>query len=118
MVNSRNKGKSGELELAHELERLWGVSARRGQQFSGSPESPDVVTGLPGLHIECKRTETLRLYDALAQCKRDAGPDEIPVVCHRRNRGRWIAVVELGRLLDLANLLARHLQKRNVPPSE
>ena len=67
MVNSRNKGKAGELELAHELTRILGCEARRGQQFSGSPDSPDVMTNLPGLHIECKRVERFNLYDALAQ---------------------------------------------------
>ena len=118
MVNSRNKGKAGELELAHELTRLLGVDARRGQQFSGSPDSPDVRTNLPGLHIECKRVERFNLYDALAQSARDAGPDEIPIVCHRRNRTKWVVIVELDRLTDLANLLERHLQKRRIVPPD
>ncbi len=105
MTNSRTKGASGERELARELARVLGCRARRGQQYSGSPDSPDVVTDIPGIHIECKRTETLRLYDALAQARRDAGTDEVPVVIHRRNRGKWIVILELEDLPVLAHLL-------------
>jgi Holliday junction resolvase len=43
-INSRAKGARAERECAKELERLFGCSARRGQQFSGSSDSPDVVT--------------------------------------------------------------------------
>lgn len=103
-INSRNKGKRGELELAAYL-REHGFLARRGQQFKGSPESPDVL-GLPGHHVECKRVEALSLYNALAQAARDAGSDEIPLVAHRRN-GRshhplpWVAILKLDDYLNL-----------------
>ncbi len=41
-VNSRQKGARGERQWRDEL-RAHGFQARRGQQFSGPPESPDVV---------------------------------------------------------------------------
>lgn len=108
-INSRNKGASGERELAHELERVLGCSARRGQQFSGGPDSPDVVTNIPGIHIECKRTERFNLYAAMEQSTRDAGENNIPVVCHRSNRKDWVVVV---RLDDLPRLLNRLLEDK------
>jgi hypothetical protein len=40
---SRQKGKRGEREAAAELGQLLGVDARRGVQYQGGPESPDVV---------------------------------------------------------------------------
>ena len=67
---SREKGKRGERELASKL-REFGYNARRGQQYCGANGDADVV-GLPGMHIEVKRTERLHLYDALDQSKRDA----------------------------------------------
>ena len=91
---SRNKGKVGERELAHELTRVLGVSARRGVQFRGSPDSPDVIADIPGVHIECKRTERFRLYEALEQAVEDAGAN-VPVVLHRQNRQPWVAVIRL-----------------------
>ncbi len=103
---SRNKGKVGERELARELARVFGVAARRGVQFQGGPDSPDVVTDIPDVHIECKRTERFRLYEALEQAVEDAGVQKIPVVCHRRNKKPWVAVVRLDDLPRLATILS------------
>lgn len=97
---SREKGKRGERELAKELQKL-GIDARRGMQFSGSPDSPDVVTSIKGIHIECKRVEKLQLYPSLAQAASDAGDDKIPIVAHRRNRHPWIVALYLDDLLEL-----------------
>lgn len=100
MTNSRAKGCRGELELAHWLTDR-GHPARRGQQYSGSPDSPDVICpSLPGVHLEVKRTECLRIHEAVAQAVNDAG-DKVPVVAHRRNRGEWLAVLRLADLLTL-----------------
>lgn len=98
-MNSRDKGKRGELELAGEL-RKHGFEARRGQQYSGANGDPDVI-GLPGIHIECKRTEKFALYDALAQAKADARADELPVVMHRKNRCEWVVVQPLADWIEM-----------------
>ena len=99
-MKSKRKGKVGERELAKELTRLFGVEASRGVQYQGSPDSPDVV-GLPGIHVECKRAETIRLYEAVAQAVDEAG-DNIPIVCHRTSRHPWLVTVRLEDLPDLA----------------
>ena len=157
---SRDKGASGERELARKLSRLLGVEARRGYQYRGgpgryerqrvgasapgqkdavrketadsvnqqgryerqrvgasapgqedavrketavdmNPGEPDVVADIPDVHIECKRTERLRLYDALEQAIGDAG-QKVPVVMHRQNRKPWVAIVRLEDLPKLA----------------
>ena len=86
-MNSRDKGKRGELEAAHLLKE-YGYDARRGQQYAGSNGDPDVV-GLPDIHLEIKRVEKLNIDDALSQSVRDAREDEVPVVMHRKNRTEW-----------------------------
>ena len=101
-ARSRRKGAVGERELASWL-RERGYAARRGQQFLGGLDSPDVVCPDIPFHFECKRTERLSLYPAMAQAVTDAG-DKVPVVAHRRNRGEWLAVL---RLEDLIALLER-----------
>jgi Holliday junction resolvase len=98
-MNSRAKGKAGELELAAFL-RDHGIEARRGVQFSGGADSPDVVTDLPNIHIECKRTESAGLYGWLGQAIRDAG-DKMPVVFHRRNNCKWVVVMRAEDFLKL-----------------
>jgi len=98
---SRDKGASGERELARELSRLLGVEARRGCQYHGGPGSPDVAADIPDIHIECKRTERFRLYEALEQAIGDAG-EKVPIVAHRQNHKPWVVVVRLDDLPKLA----------------
>ena len=102
---SREKGKRGEREFAIYL-RSHGYDAHRGVQYQGGPESPDVI-GLPGVHIEVKRTEQLRLYDWLEQAKNDAGP-KIPLIAHRKNNQDWVAILPMDdfmRLYELAHMV-------------
>lgn len=99
--HSRNKGKRGELEAAKEIARLFGVDAHRGRQFHGRDDAPDICTGVPGVHFEVKRTESLSVYTALSQAIEDAG-ESVPVVLHRRNGQEWLAIVRLEDLPRLA----------------
>ena len=69
-MNSRRKGKEGELSLARKL-REYGYDCRRGQQYSGA-------------------------YDAIAQAKHDAREGETPVVMHRKDRCGWLVTLELA----------------------
>lgn len=93
----------GELELAAVF-REHGFDARRGQQFHGGSDSPDIVVpALPGFHFEGKRVEAGNLYKWLAQAKRDAGK-KVPVVAHRKNKEEWVAILPLH---DFLNLLQR-----------
>ena len=106
-MNSRSKGKAGELEAAHFLSELFKLAVRRGQQFKGGADSPDVV-GLPGLHLEVKRVEKLNVENALRQAAREASPVECPVVLHRSNRTPWkftLYADDLLRFLDAAGAL-------------
>lgn len=84
---SRDKGKRGERLLASFL-RDEGYECRRGVQYAGGPDSPDVI-GLPGIHIECKYVNRLNIHDALKQSIRDAKEGEIPVVFFKRDREDW-----------------------------
>lgn len=98
-MNSRNKGKRGELELCHWLKEH-GVDAHRGVQYEGSSGSPDVVSELP-VHIEVKRVERLNLRSAVAQASRDAAGQKPWMVAHRWNNGEWLAIVPLEFLVEL-----------------
>ncbi len=104
---SRQKGKRGEREAAAELGALLGCDARRGVQYQGGPDSPDVVLEGIALHVECKRTETLNLYSAIEQAKKDAPQGSVPLVWHRRNGRQSVVIVETSRLIDLARELMR-----------
>jgi Holliday junction resolvase len=98
-MNSRNKGKVGEREFAALL-REHGFDARRGQQFAGGTDSPDVVSAaLDWLHIEVKRVQHLNLAEACAQASRDAGGKPW-IVAHRKNRGPWFITLDSDTLYE------------------
>lgn len=98
-INSRQKGARFERTLASNL-REHGYDCRRGQQYSGANGDADVV-GLPGLHIEAKAVERLNLYDAMAQSKRDARPEEIPVVMHKKNNCKILVTMDLDDFMEI-----------------
>lgn len=104
-MNANRKGKVGERELAKFFREHGFSDARRGQQYQGSADSPDVV-GLPGHHVECKRVEALSLYAAYDQAVRDSGPGDVPLVAHRKDGTPhhpkpWLAILSLEDYLLL-----------------
>lgn len=108
MINSRQKGARAEREAAKVWSELVGCEARRGQQFSGGTESPDVVTSMEAIHLEVKRVERGNPYGWMEQAVRDAGP-KLPIVLHRRNGEDWLAIVRLADVPRLAQEVGRQV---------
>ena len=103
---SKRKGAAGEREAAEKLNEVLGTRFHRGRQYHGGPESPDLAGDVPGLHVEVKRTEKLRLWEAVRQARADASVDQVPIVMHRASRKPWVVIVEadlLIRLLDVVD---------------
>lgn len=99
MKNSRRKGKEGELELSRKL-KDHGFECRRGQQYCGANGDADAI-GLPGIHIECKRVESLNIYKDMEQAKNDAPDCELPAVFHRKNNKGWLVTMEFDDWIKL-----------------
>lgn len=101
-MNSREKGKRGERRWRDVLRAAGFEKARRGVQFSGSPDSPDVACPeLPGIHFEVKAVEALNIWRAMAQSIADAGAQKIPIVAHTRNRSGWLVTMRAEDWLAL-----------------
>jgi Holliday junction resolvase len=111
MVNSKQKGKRGELELANVLKK-WGYDCHRGQQFKGTPDSPDII-GLPGIHIECKRVQALNLDKAMEQATNERKPSEWPTVFHRKNGQPWMVTMRLDDWMVLYLHYRQHQGRLN-----
>lgn len=107
---SRDKGKRGEQELAAQLRELGLDGVYRSRQYCGSATSADLL-GVPGVHVEVKRCETLSLYKAYEQAKRDIGnADDIPAVFHRRNGKPWIVIIGLEDWTTFYQSYIHHLE--------
>lgn len=93
MTNSRAKGVRGELEWRDYL-REHGIDARRGRQYAGHEDAPDVVSALDEwFHAEVKRVEALNVGRAVEKAEEDCGPSRVPYVAHRRNRKPWLVTL-------------------------
>jgi len=95
---SQSKGGRGERELV-ELAKSAGFHHARRNFASGAVGGGD-VTGITGLHVEVKRTERFRLWDAWAQATGDCPSGFDPVVFTRRNGSAWLAVVDADVFLN------------------
>lgn len=99
-AKSQRKGRAGELELVALLNG-YGVPAEPGKAASyGS--TPD-VTGVPGLHVEVKRSERLNILEAMRQAVRDAEKfgDGLPAVFHRKNRAPWLVTMRIEDFMEV-----------------
>lgn len=105
-TNSRQKGKTGELEVAKILREFGYEDARRGQQYCGTSGDADVV-GVPGIHIEVKRRERMDLTSWYQQSCDDANFDEVPVVVHRKSREKWMVSLSFEDFLMLLSASER-----------
>lgn len=88
-INSKQKGKNGELEFVKKCKEYGFKDARRSQQFAGINNDADVV-GLPDIHVEVKRVERLNIDNAMEQAQRDKKEEELAIVAHRKNNKEWL----------------------------
>lgn len=91
----REKGKRGEREFAAFC-REHGYDVRRTAQYRGNTGAAGDVEGLPGIHVEVKRTETLRVWEYMNQAIHDAntaGKGAIPIVSWRKSNYPWLVIM-------------------------
>jgi len=101
MVNSKRKGAAFERTLAGKF-RDYGYKARRTAQYCGNTGDASDVVGLAGIHIEAKHQEQMRLYDWMAQAKRDSAKSgNLPAVFHKKNHAEILVTMTLDDWMKL-----------------
>ena len=100
MTNSKQKGARYERELASDF-REYGYDARRTAQYCGNTGDAADVIGLPYIHVEAKHQEQFRIYDWVAQAKRDCNGEKIPAVFFRKNNCKTLVCMELDDWMKL-----------------
>ena len=99
--SAQAKGRRAEIELANYLRENGYPEARAGAPLNYGTQ-PD-VTGIDGLHIECKRHERLEINKWYNQASEDAArmQDGKPAVIYRQNRKQWMIVLSLSDFLSM-----------------
>jgi hypothetical protein len=109
MVNGNQKGKRGERDARDHVTEVLGLDkgqVYRSQQYCGKGGDSADIVGIPGVHMEVKRTEKLNLYKALDQAISDSKENNIPIVLHRKNRREWVVIVRLTDIPKLTTTLS------------
>ena len=99
-INSKQKGKTGELQVVNLFKEYGFDKARRSQQYAGINNDADVV-GMKDLHIEVKRVERLNIHEAIEQCHRDKKESELGTVIHRKNNKEWLVTMKFDEWMEL-----------------
>ena len=101
-VNSKQKGARFERLLASKFRDFGFSESRRTAQYCGNTGDASDVVGLPGIHVEAKHQETMRLYEWMSQAKRDAeGTGRLPAVFHKKNNANILVTMELDDFMNL-----------------
>jgi len=102
-MNSKDKGKRNERELASILFHMGGWAARRTgfMQSQKGHDAADVDCPELPIHWEAKRCQVIKMLDWLAQAKGDAREDQIPVVAWRKNHMAWHVTLSLEHLIQI-----------------
>jgi len=105
-MNSRRKGKRGELEARDLVREHWhSPKCIRSAQVSGK-YAADLLEGPPGLHLEVKLVSKIGAMKYYRQAEDDAKSNEVPVVLMRENDGPWMVMFtaeSLGLVVDAWN---------------
>lgn len=114
-MNSRKKGRRGELEAAKVLERLGFEVEVMSSMQARTPFFPDVQAEYGPLKfaVEVKRPKALRslLYDAMAQAGVASGGLAHPVVMIRANQRPWLVVMEPETLAEVLRWAVEHRER-------
>lgn len=103
-VNSKAKGARFERTLASKFREYGYADARRTAQYCGNTGDASDVVGLPGIHVEAKHAEAMRLYEWISQAKRDAeanGKGNLPAVFHKKNNAEILVTMTLEDWFNL-----------------
>ena len=99
--SAQAKGRRAEIELAQYLRENGFTDARPGAPLNYGKEAD--ITGISGLHIECKRHEKIELNKWYEQAAADSErmKDGKPVVIFRQNRRQWMIALSLADFIEL-----------------
>lgn len=116
MVNSRQKGKRGELDLCKALREVMGWTVRRSQQFCGRAGDSDlVVEEHPALFVECKLVQRLNVPEVMKVAVDQAG-SSLPSLFHRRDREEWLVTIRLADLPRFLRILSSGSRQNSATP--
>ena len=115
-INSKAKGKRGELYVVHKFKEA-GFDCNRTAQFKGKTGRADDVEGIDYIHAEVKFVENLNISKAMEQAERDclaSARVAFPVVFHKKSREPLRVTMNFDDWLELYKEYYSSMKLKNV----
>lgn len=104
-INSKQKGKKGELYVVNKFKE-YGYNCNRTAQFKGNTGRADDIEGIDYIHAEVKFVEKLNIENAMNQAIRDSiasDRESIPTVFHKRNYHELLVTMRFSDWIKIYN---------------
>ena len=105
MINSKKKGKKGELYVVNKFKE-YGYNCNRTAQFKGNTGRADDIEGIDYIHCEVKFVEKLNLEEAMNQAIRDSlesNREAFPTVFHKKNYKDLLVTMRFDDWIQIYN---------------
>lgn len=103
MINSKAKGKRGELFVVNKFKDYGYNNAHRTNQFKGNTGKAQDIEGIDYLHCEVKFVERLNIEQAMEQAIRDNKGSVYPTIFHKKNNGKLMVTMLFDNWIELYN---------------
>lgn len=114
MLNSQQKGKRFEREVAKEISDKFGIKCSRTPCSGGMDIKGDIISlsGIPAwFHWECKNQEKVNIWKSMEQAERDCRGHKIAAVVFKRNHSKTYVMLDFSSFLDILVELKEHSEK-------
>lgn len=104
-INSKQKGKKGELYVANKFKEH-GYNCNRTAQFKGNTGRADDIEGIDYIHCEVKFVERLNIEEAIKQAIRDSlasNRKAMPTVFHKKNYNELLVTMRFEDWIKMYN---------------
>ena len=102
-MNSKAKGKRGELYVVNKFKDYGYNNAHRTAQFKGNTGQAADIEGIDYIHAEVKFVESLNISKAMLQAKRDNKSDKLECIFHKKNNEGLMVTMEFDDWIILYN---------------
>ena len=109
MVNSRQKGKRGELQARNAARVHWfAKDCIRAAQACGA-WAADLLYALPGFHVEVKSYKKVAALNWYRQAQSDRNEDELPIVLMTENGdSNWYIILDIKHTQEFINAVQQN----------
>lgn len=104
MINSKIKGKRGELYVVNKFKEHGYNEVRRTAQYKGNTGKADDIEGIDYIHAEVKFVESLNVSKAMEQAERDNLLSErfaYPTVFHKKTKEGLLVTMRFDDWIQL-----------------